>query len=556
MMNYFSKLNYKFKFDGDIDTKTLFVIDTNYLLYAFQSYSFGKNYAEALENQKENIYIPFISFIEFFLNLDKTIDNVIGDFKKINIYMEQISINEELIDINNLKNLVIEKTFRQFSNYDKLNRLVRDEVQKELDEYANDVFGAILSKIEEINKIVNEKKGAFSYKIKNIPQISEYELAVEELKKRFDILFSEKQILGEAYTQDQINIFLNDMEDRYGNRIPPGFKDNSKNGIRHFGELSFPEKAGDLLLWKDTINFIQNIDSSKYENVVIITNDSKSDWRIDGKKSKSIHKLLKVEFLQKTGKAVDLLDVDKFVSYFSEVSSDESERIGEEIRSFEDKIKSNNTLRFSFEKNKYTVNNQNEMMYKLFELIVGNYSIPSSSLKRLACISELDFSKASNKYSELKNSTFRKFYTIEALDTNRYSLGTSLNIQDKFRYIWKLFKLVELEYSELIFENDNLQKLWCKTTGNLFDLHVDEVQIYLEEYEGMLGIPRISSVEFYNEGRVVENIEVIKITQSLINTELSHVDTEDCDYEKEIDDILNNVYSIDTANINIEIDWI
>ncbi|MGM0000044.1 hypothetical protein [Enterococcus sp. DIV1444a] len=97
--------------------------------------------------------------------------------------MEQISINEELIEINNLKNLVIEKNFRQFSNYDKLNRFVQDKVQKELDEYANDVFGTILSKIVEINKIINEKKGAFSYKIKNIPQISEYELAVEELKK-------------------------------------------------------------------------------------------------------------------------------------------------------------------------------------------------------------------------------------------------------------------------------------------------------------------------------------------------------------------------------------
>ena len=219
------------KMNKDKD-ETLIVIDTNYLLYAFQSYSYGEKYLDALRKHKEKIYIPFISFIEFFSNLDQTINKVVGDLKITQEYMENISPEFELLDIDNLKVEIQNKTFMR--KIDKVGQFIKEEIQVQIDQYLEETVDEIAVKCQEINKDVNMHLEKFSSKQKNIPSVKEYLVNVNELKKGFDELFD--GVLRNAYTQAEINEFIKDMKGRYEAEIPPGFADVNSKGesMRYF----------------------------------------------------------------------------------------------------------------------------------------------------------------------------------------------------------------------------------------------------------------------------------------------------------------------------------
>ena len=298
--------------------ETLIVIDTNYLLYAFQSYSYGEKYLEVLLKHKEKIYIPFISFIEFFSNLDQTINKVIGDLKITQEYMENISSEFELLDIDNLKVEIQNKTFMR--KIDKVGQFIKEEIQIQIDQYLEETVNEISEKCKEINKDVNIHLKQFSSKQKNIPSVKEYLVTVNKLRKGFDELFED--VLRNAYTQAEINEFIKDMKERYEAKISPGFADakSKEESMRRFGELSFPKKAGDLILWRDVIEHVTNQAEKKYDKVVIVTDDGKSsrksDWREET--SRVTKRDLKVEFYQKTDLKFDLLFVQEFINAYLE----------------------------------------------------------------------------------------------------------------------------------------------------------------------------------------------------------------------------------------------
>lgn len=77
-------------------------------------------------------------------------------------------------------------------------------------------------------------------------------------------MFETTSVVGEMYTQEIINEYISDMDNRYAKNIPPGFCDASKEGDKIFGDLVIPNKAGDLILWQDLINLLQ-VDEEKKE---------------------------------------------------------------------------------------------------------------------------------------------------------------------------------------------------------------------------------------------------------------------------------------------------
>ncbi len=117
----------------------------------------------------------------------------------------------------------------------------------------------------EIENILNEKLKEFSDSEKNLPKIAEYEKEIKNLTHRIDELFESTSVVGEMYTQESINEYISDMDDRYAKNIPPGFCDAGKNEEKIFGDLVIPNKAGDHILWKDLINLLQ-VDEEKKIN--------------------------------------------------------------------------------------------------------------------------------------------------------------------------------------------------------------------------------------------------------------------------------------------------
>ena len=68
------------------DSETLYVIDTNFLLGSLQIIDSAPYYLEALQLCQDNLYIPFIVYIEFLLNYRRIISSVeeqIEDYNKL-----------------------------------------------------------------------------------------------------------------------------------------------------------------------------------------------------------------------------------------------------------------------------------------------------------------------------------------------------------------------------------------------------------------------------------------------------------------------------------------
>lgn len=92
-------------------------------------------------------------------------------------------------------------------------------------------------------------------------------------------------------TQENIYQICEDGEKRYKNNppIPPGFKDaKNKDGVR---------KYSDLILWKEIMSYAK----TRRVNVILVTDDKKSDWWLDNNGVIEFHPHLLKEFREETG---------------------------------------------------------------------------------------------------------------------------------------------------------------------------------------------------------------------------------------------------------------
>lgn len=94
-------------------------------------------------------------------------------------------------------------------------------------------------------------------------------------------------------------------ERRYNKLIPPGYKDNKKDG---------PFKYGDLISWVETYKYAQ----LNKKNVIFVTDDVKEDWwERNGKGEILFRKELIKEFRRKTKNGVDEKDCQNIIPLIS-----------------------------------------------------------------------------------------------------------------------------------------------------------------------------------------------------------------------------------------------
>ena len=221
--------------------KTIIVLDTNVILdlgrYCLYT---SKNILQIFNECSDLVWIPNQVHKEY--NKNKHI--VFGNFKKRYLNFEKnllriIDESEKKID-NELKPLTKYKYFR--------NKEFKDSIRK---------------KTEEIRNIIKEYKDEVG--IEYNETISDSPEIVKEIEGFMSSLETSKQI-GEKIGFKELLKIIEEGELRYKYNIPPGFKDEGKEGI---------EKFGDLFIWKEIIKLpsYKNID-----NIIFITNDEKCDW--------------------------------------------------------------------------------------------------------------------------------------------------------------------------------------------------------------------------------------------------------------------------------------
>lgn len=77
--------------------------------------------------------------------------------------------------------------------------------------------------------------------------------------------------------QAELDALISDGDDRYAEKIPPGFKDGPKKEdsyFRHNG-INYLNRFGDLILWRQ---LLAGARSGGFKKIIFVTRDAKEDW--------------------------------------------------------------------------------------------------------------------------------------------------------------------------------------------------------------------------------------------------------------------------------------
>lgn len=245
----------------------IIVFDTNILmnLYRFTTDTRDDLLAQ-MEAYKDQLWLPYQVGWEYFNNRE----NVISSLTKV--YKELSSkLNEDK-----------SKLLKYYDdNYSRHPILKREELAKVFDK-----------SIEMITKKLDDWKA-------NTPDYS----TTDPIKDKLFELYEGK--VGTDLTEEEIKAIYQEGEERYADKIPPGFRDyaNKKDkGKRHL--------YGDLIIWKQIIKYAKETQ----KDIIFVTQDIKEDWWIkkEGKAEGPLYFLLK-EFRASTGQSLLMYKQEGFM---------------------------------------------------------------------------------------------------------------------------------------------------------------------------------------------------------------------------------------------------
>ena len=163
---------------------------------------------------------------------------------------------------------------KRYSSFEKNLLTIIDASEKKLENvlqnsYKYKYFGNkilsndILKKIEEFREIITSYKDTVGTEYDEITSNSAE--IIKNIEKFISDLETNKQIGKKISFNEQLKI-IKEGELRYKYKLPPGFKDDKKEGI---------EKFGDLFIWKEILKLPTNKNTN---NIIFVTNDEKNDW--------------------------------------------------------------------------------------------------------------------------------------------------------------------------------------------------------------------------------------------------------------------------------------
>lgn len=246
------------------DDDTLFIFDTNVLLslYSFQSDS-RKDFLKVLASIQDRIWIPFHVGLEFQKNrltiiknrrntfndlkksIDKLADTVIFEKKPFTTLQNEFSLKKNYPGVSEKLNDTLEKISSSFSE-------LKDELKNHLKQM-NDEVNLLDSKRIFVN-------------------------SEDYIRDEIDLLFIKERVGENTFdTLEKLNALYKEGGDRYKNKIPPGYEDESKGEDEFFFDgIGYKRKFGDLIIFKQIIEFSKK---KSTKNVIFVSEDIKKDWR-------------------------------------------------------------------------------------------------------------------------------------------------------------------------------------------------------------------------------------------------------------------------------------
>jgi hypothetical protein len=226
--------------------ETLFVFDTNVLLnlygYAEQT---RDDFFNLLSSLGDKLWIPYHAGLEYQRRRLEVIRDEKAIFNKINDNLEKI----EKVFLGDFEQLALKRRFPKLhENTEKLSK--------------------------EISRSVSSYKKSVAYWDDKQPCVRSH----DSIRERLNELTNSK-VGPPPENQGWLDELYKEGEERYQNKIPPGYKDVNKskseqNSFSYDG-LKYDRQYGDLILWKQLIDKAKD---DNIKNVIFVTDDSKEDW--------------------------------------------------------------------------------------------------------------------------------------------------------------------------------------------------------------------------------------------------------------------------------------
>jgi prefoldin subunit 5 len=264
---------------------SLFIFDANILLNLYRYSDTTRNeFLRILDKVKDRAWLPHRAAEEYLNNRLSVIDQ------------QERSYDDSVKSIESLK-----QGLENARQHPFVSKGIMRKVSSVFDELCNEL---------------KDNKSVHTTRISN-----------DEIKDSIARIFENS--VGLPYEKERIEQLITEGEERYKQKIPPGFKDSSKSGDSEvFSEKC--RKYGDLIVWTQVIDKATELN----KGVVLVTDDKKEDWweKFKGKTVGPRPELVK-EFKDRANQTFHMYQADRFLELARENLGEQvSDEIVEEIR--------------------------------------------------------------------------------------------------------------------------------------------------------------------------------------------------------------------------------
>ncbi len=443
MVNFIKEYNKDFT--NEMIKESIFVIDNNCLLFPLKDYVLGDKIVDSFNIIKNDVYIPYVTQIEYLENESNTINKRKEQVKKAKKIISDIEESNQLLDFR-IKNTINNNLFNEIEKYKK------DDAMRSMYEQISSFKNEYVDKIknyEEKLKLINDELAEEKNKLLKKVDWKLSTTSVDEIKRVIEKFLDEVK-LGLDYTDDILSRYTEVINERYNSNISPGYEDidGKSNRTIFLGGKSVPRHYSDAIFWLDTLDYIicnPNVTKDK-KYLIIISNEGKQDWVVGGNKTK-INLDMYSECYRKTGLIVKKIDIWTLlnVTGVADGSSIEISRKNYETGKYDFRLYGQDYI---------GIEQQSKMMEIIFEKIISK--IDGSTLN-IPCVVSFEDSL------EGVNTTFDKYLMVRDSLGNEFLVGTSLNFSQKLRYIFDLLdSRVEGSAPQLKFMDSSVQSEWEK----------------------------------------------------------------------------------------------
>lgn len=436
---------YNKDFTTEMIKESFFVIDNNCLLFPLKDYVLGEKIVDSFDKIKKDVYIPYVTQIEYLENELNIINARNEKVEKAREIIKNIENSNKLLETS-IKNIVNNNLFSDINKYKKVDDM--KTMYNQISKFKEDYFERIDKYTEELkvinNKLIDEKNKLLKKVDWKISTTS-----VDEIKRVIEKFLDEVK-LGSDYTDNTLSRYIERIDARYKLKISPGYEDiveKSKETI-FLGGKSVPRFYSDAIFWLDALDYIKcnpNVVKDK-KYLIVISNEGKPDWVLEGNKTK-INLDMYSECCRETDLIVKKIDIWTLLKAtgVADGSSIETSR----------KNYDNEKYDFSLYGQNYVgITQQAKMMGIVFEKIISK--IDGSDIS-IPCVLPFE-----DSLKEI-NTTFDRYIIVTDKLGKEFIVGTSLNFTQKLRYIFDLLDgRVEKSAGQLRFIDSEVQSDWEK----------------------------------------------------------------------------------------------